>query len=178
MRPHFMGWIFHKVATAFERIAGVSPIETTMPPLWSIGVNPCKMGRMPYVCTPVNSKLARGGWDRSRTCTLRFWSLLPFVQQRSGTYTNGLEIANFDSPKYVDVHRRWGHNWVNSEQSGALFPWGYLRVRRQVEHTFVLALARPAIEQRRCATARHQRRLYLPCHDHILDRLTCSWMDS
>jgi hypothetical protein len=48
----------------------------------------------------------RGRWDRNRTCNLRFWSLLPFVQQRSGTYTNTLEMSHFDGPKYVDVHQR------------------------------------------------------------------------
>src|SRR5262249_7268057 len=45
-------------------------------------------------------------WDRNRTCALRLWSLLPFVQQRSGTYTKGLKSAHFDTPKYVDVHQR------------------------------------------------------------------------
>jgi TIR domain len=40
------------------------------------------------------------------TITLRFWSLLPFVQLCSGTYTSGLEIAHIDSPKYQEVHQR------------------------------------------------------------------------
>jgi len=53
----------------------------------------------------INSGLA-GRWDRNRTCNLRFWSLLPFVQERSGKYTKGLEMAHFDGPKYVDVQQR------------------------------------------------------------------------
>jgi hypothetical protein len=52
----------------------------------------------------MNSRLS-GRWDRNRTCTLRFWSLLPFVQQRSGKYTTSLETAYFDAPKYMDVHQ-------------------------------------------------------------------------
>jgi hypothetical protein len=44
-----------------------------------------------------------GRWDRNGTCTLRFWNLLPFVQERSGKYTSRLEITHFDGPKYVEV---------------------------------------------------------------------------
>src|SRR5262245_1229409 len=47
-----------------------------------------------------------GRWDRNRTCTLRLWSLLPFVQGRSRTYTNTLEIAHFVGPKCQEVHQR------------------------------------------------------------------------
>jgi hypothetical protein len=47
-----------------------------------------------------------GRWDRNRTCTLRFWSLLPFVQERSGTYTTGLKIAHFGALKYQEVPQR------------------------------------------------------------------------
>ena len=54
----------------------------------------------------MNSALVRGRWDRNRTCNLRFWSLLPFVQERSGKYTKGLEMAHFDGPKYQEVHQR------------------------------------------------------------------------
>jgi hypothetical protein len=48
----------------------------------------------------------RGRWNRNRTGTLRFWSLPPFVQQRSGKYTSTLEIAHFDGPKYQEAHQR------------------------------------------------------------------------
>jgi hypothetical protein len=48
----------------------------------------------------------KGRWDRNRTCNLRFWSLLPFVQGRSGTYTKALKSAHFDGPKCVEVHQR------------------------------------------------------------------------
>jgi hypothetical protein len=58
----------------------------------------------PLACSPMNSRFS-GRWDRNRTCTLRFWSLLPVVQQRSGKYTSRLEIAHFVSPKYVEVHQ-------------------------------------------------------------------------
>jgi hypothetical protein len=53
---------------------------------------------------PMNSGLA-GRWDRDRTCALRLWSQLPFVQGRSGTYTSSLEMAHFDRPKYQEVHQ-------------------------------------------------------------------------
>ena len=48
----------------------------------------------------------RGKWDRNRTCNLRFWSLLPYVQQRSGTYTSPLEIGLLDGPTCLDVPQR------------------------------------------------------------------------
>src|SRR5690242_15720674 len=54
----------------------------------------------------INSAFERGRWDRDRTCNLRFWSLLPFVQGRSRKYTMGLKMAYFDGPKYVEVHQR------------------------------------------------------------------------
>jgi hypothetical protein len=44
-------------------------------------------------------------WDRNRTGTLRLWSLLPFVQQRSGRYISSFEIAHTEGPKYQDVHQ-------------------------------------------------------------------------
>ena len=47
-----------------------------------------------------------GRWDRNRTGNLRFWSLLLFVQLRSRKYTKGLEMGQFDGPKYVEVHQR------------------------------------------------------------------------
>jgi hypothetical protein len=43
---------------------------------------------------------------RNRTGALRWWSLLPFVQKRSGTYMSRPEIAHFDGPKHVDVRQR------------------------------------------------------------------------
>jgi hypothetical protein len=70
-----------------------------------LGVNARTLHWGHDACTRMNSGFA-GRWDRNRTCTLRFWSLLPFVQQRSGTYTNTLEIGHFDGPKYQDVHQR------------------------------------------------------------------------
>jgi predicted PurR-regulated permease PerM len=45
-------------------------------------------------------------WDRERPDGLWWWSLPPFVQQRSGEYTSRLEIAHFDGGKSVDVHHR------------------------------------------------------------------------
>src|SRR5262245_10805179 len=54
----------------------------------------------------MNSEFPRGRWDRNRTCTLRLWSLLPFVQLRSGAYTRGLKIAHFDGPTCLEVHQR------------------------------------------------------------------------
>src|SRR5215831_14301554 len=36
-----------------------------------------------------------GRWDRKRTGALRFWSLPPFIQRHSGTYTSSLVIACF-----------------------------------------------------------------------------------
>jgi hypothetical protein len=54
--------------------------------------------------TPMNSRLS-GRWDRNRTCTLRLWSLLPYVQGRSRKYTKGLKMGHFDGPKYVEVHQ-------------------------------------------------------------------------
>src|SRR5262245_51692895 len=53
---------------------------------------------------PLQFRILWGRWDRNRTCSLRFWSLLPSVQQRSGAYTSRLEVAHFDGPKYQDVH--------------------------------------------------------------------------
>ena len=47
----------------------------------------------------------RGRWDRNRTCNLRCWSLLPFVQQRSRKYKTGLKIAHFDGPTCQEVHQ-------------------------------------------------------------------------
>jgi hypothetical protein len=55
---------------------------------------------------PQKMRLKRGRWDRNRTCNLRFWSLLPFVQGRSRAYTKGLKIGHFDVPKCVEVHQR------------------------------------------------------------------------
>src|SRR5262245_15069509 len=55
---------------------------------------------------PMNSVFARGRWDRNRTCTLRCWSLLPYVQHRSGAYTSMLEMAHFDGPECQDVPQR------------------------------------------------------------------------
>jgi len=46
-----------------------------------------------------------GRWDRNRTCNLRLWSLLPFVQQRSGKYTNSPEMPHLAGAKYVGVHQ-------------------------------------------------------------------------
>jgi hypothetical protein len=57
----------------------------------------------------------QGRWDRNRTGNLRLWSLLPFVQGRSGAYTSTLEIAHFD------VHRRWGQDWGQAGASGFSF---------------------------------------------------------
>src|SRR5262249_18413325 len=37
---------------------------------------------------------------------LQFWSLLPFVQLRSGKYKGTLEMAHFDGPNCQDVHQR------------------------------------------------------------------------
>jgi hypothetical protein len=37
---------------------------------------------------------------------MRLWSLLPFVQERSGTYTSTLKVAHFDGPKYQEVSQR------------------------------------------------------------------------
>jgi hypothetical protein len=45
-------------------------------------------------------------WDGNRTGALRFWSLLPSVQQGSGTYLDRLEMGHLVDPKYVDVHQR------------------------------------------------------------------------
>ena len=50
--------------------------------------------------SPQKMRLKWGRWDRNRTGNLRLWSLLPFVQQRSETYTKGLEMAHFDGRKY------------------------------------------------------------------------------
>jgi hypothetical protein len=58
----------------------------------------------------MNSGL-KDSWDRNRTCTLRFWRPLPYVQQRSGAYTSRLEMAYFDGPKYQEVHQSWGQHW-------------------------------------------------------------------
>jgi hypothetical protein len=55
------------------------------------------------------------------------WSLLPFVQQRSGTYTKGLATAHFDGPKHqeftgvgvkigVKLGRRPYFYWTPSEE--------------------------------------------------------------
>jgi hypothetical protein len=49
---------------------------------------------------------AQGWWDRNRTGPLRLWSLLPFVQQRSETYTSTLEMTLFEAPKCQEVHQR------------------------------------------------------------------------
>ena len=40
----------------------------------------------------------------SRSRSAAFWSLLPFVQQRLGTYTSRLEMAHFVAPMSVGVH--------------------------------------------------------------------------
>jgi hypothetical protein len=40
-----------------------------------------------------------GRWDRNRTGAPRLWSLLPFVQLRSGTDTRRLKLADLDGPK-------------------------------------------------------------------------------
>jgi hypothetical protein len=47
----------------------------------------------------------RGRWDWNRTGALRLWSLLPFVQQRPGTYMSAHEIAHFRGPKCVEVYQ-------------------------------------------------------------------------
>jgi hypothetical protein len=54
-------------------------------------------------CSQHEFSVCEGRWDRNRVCTLRFWSLLPFVQLRSAKYTNGLEMALFDGPKCLEV---------------------------------------------------------------------------
>src|SRR5262249_1317634 len=56
-------------------------------------------------CSPDKFRVYRGRWDRNRTCNLRFWSLLPFVQLRSGTFTSPLKMAHFEGPKYQEVHQ-------------------------------------------------------------------------
>ena len=72
---------------------------------YRIGGKADTLGWRDKACGPYRF-IVRGRWDRNRTCNLRFWSLLPFVQQRSGKYTNRLEMAHFDGPKYVEVHQR------------------------------------------------------------------------
>jgi hypothetical protein len=54
----------------------------------------------------MKSRFSKGRWDRNRTGALRFWSLLPLVQQRSGAYTSTLEMGYFEGPKYQEVHQR------------------------------------------------------------------------
>ena len=81
-------------------------MRSIMLPLGSNGVKARELGCSHIVRSRHEFKHKTGRWDRNRTGTLRFWSLLPFVQQRSGKYTKSLEIAHFDGPKYVDVHQR------------------------------------------------------------------------
>jgi hypothetical protein len=47
-----------------------------------------------------------GRWDRNRAGALRLWSLLPFVQERSGAYTSALKMAHSDGPKCQEVQQR------------------------------------------------------------------------
>jgi hypothetical protein len=76
---------------------------------------------------PHKFRLKWGRWDRNRTCNLRLWSLLPFVQGRSGKYTRCLEIAHFDGPKYQEVHKSspaLGQDWGQpSATQHSLFVW-------------------------------------------------------
>jgi hypothetical protein len=68
----------------------------------------------------MNSR-CRGRWDRNRTCNLRLWSLLPFVQLRSGMYTKWLKVAHFECPKCQEVLQglpalgaTWGQNQLDT----------------------------------------------------------------
>jgi len=71
-----------------------------------MGSNARKTGCTLCACSLGEFRFSAGRWDRNRTCNLRFWSLLPFVQGRSGTYTKGLKTGHFDGSKYVEVHQR------------------------------------------------------------------------
>jgi hypothetical protein len=80
-------------------------VRHTMLPLRSSEINARSMGYT--LCGPaslMNSGFS-GRWDRNRTGTLRFWSLLPHVQLHSRKYTRGLNFAHFDAPTCQDVHQ-------------------------------------------------------------------------
>jgi hypothetical protein len=64
--------------------AGVAPVE----------VKAHKMCCVPCVRSPHEFRANQGRWDRNRTCILQFWSLLPFVHQRSPEFTSvGVNIG-------------------------------------------------------------------------------------
>jgi hypothetical protein len=67
--------------------------------LGSTGVKARQIGCTAYRCGSHELQSTRGRWDRNRTGNLRFWSTLPFVHQRSATYTSTLNIAHCVGPK-------------------------------------------------------------------------------
>jgi len=79
-------------------------------------------------CTPHEFKVLKGRWDRNRTCHLRVWSLLPYVQQRSGRYANRLEIGPLAGAKYVEVRERspalGDKNGVEPQQPSSIISHG------------------------------------------------------
>jgi hypothetical protein len=77
---------------------------------------------------PINSGFP-GRWDRNRIGALQLWSLLPFVQERSGTYTRGLKMALFNGPMYQEVSQRSPALGSTFGQSGLalLFSLGIVR---------------------------------------------------
>ena len=90
--------INHQLGVA-HLAAGVVPVGIN----W--GQQHAKLGCLPCGCSPHKFRVLEGRWDRNRTCNLRSWSALPFVQHRSGTYTRCLEMPYFDLRKCVDVHQ-------------------------------------------------------------------------
>jgi hypothetical protein len=87
----------------------------------SVESKEANIGSSREVCSLREISLTKSGWDRNRTCKLRFWSLLPFVQRRSGEYTSNLEIAHFVGPMRQDVHQRspaFASPGVNSDTGG------------------------------------------------------------
>jgi hypothetical protein len=75
-------------------------------PLGVNGIRRRKIGCSLKICSLLKFSVWEGSWDRNRTGALRFWSPLPFVRERSGTYTSRLKIAHFDGVKCLEVHQR------------------------------------------------------------------------
>jgi len=98
-------WSSCCTSTSFTGWAPFTVLPVLLP-LGSNGVKGRKKGCSREVCIPHEFSVSKGRWDRNRTCNLRLWSLLPSVQQRSGTYLNGLEMGHFAGDKYVDVRQR------------------------------------------------------------------------
>jgi hypothetical protein len=73
------------------------------------------------VASPLNSGLRAGGTGIA-PAPCGFWSLLPFVQRRSGTCTKGLKVGHFGHPKCQDVHQRSAalESTVGSSQPGVI----------------------------------------------------------